>query len=152
MTTFFFTPSTDFGAKKVKGEMKKAMRILGKRAEKELKRPAKTWDHKPVFDIEITEEKAQIITEDPPYGYLDEGTQEHLITGKPNLAFSSEFSPKTAVGSLNAVAGNKGAIDTVVGTVRHPGNEARDFTGQVEKIMEPLVLKEVEDALDRALI
>lgn len=131
--------------------MKKAMKSLGKRTKKELQRPTKTWNHTVVFDEEITEEKASVITEDPPFSYLDDGTPAHQITGNPNLAFSSTFSPKSAVNSLNAAVGLTGGVDTVVGTVEHPGNEARNFTTLVEKIMEPLLLKEVEDALDRAL-
>lgn len=97
-----------------------------------------TWKHKPTFKInkqgydrrvEATGENAKI------YGYVDQGTSAHTIVARraKRLAFSSRFSPKTKPGSLSSGGGSKGAVDTFVRFVAHPGTKARKFSAGIAR-------------------
>ena len=97
-----------------------------------------TWEHKPVFKvnkqgydrrIEATGANAKI------YAYVDQGTSAHVIRPRraKRLAFSSRFTAKTKPGSLSSGAGSKGAVDTFVRFVAHPGSKARKFSSGIAR-------------------
>lgn len=95
-----------------------------------------TWEHKPTITInkqgyerrvEVTGENARI------FQYVDLGTRPHVIKPRraKRLAFSSKFSPKTKPGALVSGGGSKGAVDTFVRFVAHPGSKPRNFTKNI---------------------
>lgn len=122
------------------------------------------WEHEVKFKSvthftkRLPSPSVEVWTDDEVYGYVNDGTKPHLIfagfyTGKSDakvLAFPSQFSPKTAPGSLKSGPGSSGGAIMFRPYVQHPGTEARDFTGQIEKKWTPRFKRAMERAMSDA--
>lgn len=150
MSKFFFDGDPEL-VKNAKKQIDQALQKVAKQAQKLLLQPTSTWQHGVSFPITKITDGVEVSTDDAPYGYLDDGTSPHRITGNPFLAFPSSFGAKTTVGSLNAGPGTVGGNTVYTAEVEHPGNKARDFTGQVIKKVEPELQKEIEAAIEASI-
>lgn len=147
----FWKGPVDFGEKKTAKTVKAALDKTAKKAEKLLLQPTQTWDHKASFETKNKGESVTVLTDDPVYNYLEDGTRPHQINGSPALAFPNTFSAKTTVGSLNSAPGTSGGSTVYASTISHPGVTARNFTEQVIKQIEPEFVKDIQNALDDAI-
>lgn len=130
-------------------EIESMMRRMGKDIKGNFEQTTETWNKKPDFENETVAETDKITTtvatENEIYGFVNDGTEEHLIlpgilTGKSNkkaLAFSSASSPKTTPGVIGSNPGVIGKRDTVRQFVNHPGGKPRNFTGALKKRWQP---------------
>lgn len=149
-TKGFFNGPKDFGERRVATLIKNELDKQGKAAKKLLLKPAATWDHQPNFPINNNGESVEVITDDAPYFFLDDGTTSHPIDGDPFLVFQENYKPKTVVNSLNAVHGGKSGNFNVIEHVNHPGNKARNFSQQVLDQIEKPFQDGIEDAIDKS--
>lgn len=111
----------------------KEARKEAEKIQKEFGGTVKTWKKKPKFTITMQEGGSyEIGTDNPIYGFVDQGTKPHIIRAKnaPYLSFyRTGFVSKTKPNSLNNRAGRKATQDfTQVKQVNHPGTEPRNFT------------------------
>ena len=89
-----------------------------------------TWEHAVDFTATATREGYIIGTDDPIYGYVDDGTSPHVIAAKPGkmLAFSVGGRAKTQPGVIGSGAGARGDTRVFAKVVQHPGTAPRGFT------------------------
>lgn len=146
--------------KQVRLNILNALRAEGKIVKKELEKTTATWKGaKPTFEIAIgLTGKDAIVLVGPagdPKGaqkwvWLDEGTKPHIIQAKsaPNLIFRDGrgFKAKTKVKTFSSGAGaNTGAI-VQKKKVKHPGIQARDWTGEISKLRKKRFTKSMQKA------
>lgn len=154
MITFRAIRPTAFNLKALEAQIRQAQRDWMAEVSQEFLKTTKNWEHKVVFVGRMAERGVtttiEVSTEDDIYRYVDEGTRPHRIRAKGAkvLAFPSSFIPKTRPGSLISGKGKRGEVDTFRKEVQHPGTEARDFSGQIKKKMEPLFEKAMQKALN----
>jgi len=88
-----------------------------------------TWQHKPSFPISSPSDYRRIIaTDDPIYGYVNDGTRPHVIRPKGKaLRFNTPFRPKTLPNQIMSGPGSKGSATVFSRGVNHPGSKARKF-------------------------
>lgn len=140
------------------------MRQVRDGMKKDFEKTVENWEHEVEFKAvthftrRLPSPSVEVWTEDQVYRYVNDGTRPHEIwagyyTGRSDakvLAFPSEHTPKTRPGSLRSGAGSSGGAIIFTPFVRHPGTEARDFTGQIEKIWQKRFLRAMERAMSDA--
>lgn len=106
-----------------------------KAVKREYESTTKTWKHKPDFEATGSETTASVDvgTDDKIYGYVDKGTRSHKIRpkrpGYPLRFNSVGFRAKSVPNKITARAGRPASPPTVAAMeVKHPGNEARNFS------------------------
>ena len=111
----------------------------------------RTWKRRPTFTIAVASGERLIYTTDLIYKYVSRGTRPHIIRPKNASAlafYSVGFRPKTRaryIGSNQGASANKGFV--VTKTVKHPGNEARQY----EEVIREKWNKELPTLLNQAL-
>jgi hypothetical protein len=102
----------------------------------DFKKTTATWKHRVVWYSTRRGNDVFIGTKDEIYGYVDNGTDAHIIrprNPKGTLAFyRTGFKAKTRVGyidSYNGSTANKNMTYTKL--VHHPGTAARNFTKKI---------------------
>jgi len=118
----------------------KEMQKVGAEIVKDFESTVATWSKKP--DFKFTSSSAQntpsltinIETDDPIYGYVDEGTKPHIIAPvkAKRLFFAVGGTAKTQPNVIGSSAGSKGTSPVVALVVNHPGTKARNFTKKIE--------------------
>lgn len=109
-----------------------------------------TWRSRPTFTIGRGDGKRTVATEDEVYGYVDAGTDAHIITAKSPtrpLTFGIGGSPKTTPKVIGSRAGTKGSQVVRAQVVHHPGTAAREFTVSVKNKWD----NRLPDVLQRAI-
>ncbi len=88
-------------------------------------------------------------TDSEKYGYVDQGTPEHPISG--NLSFKTGYSAKTAPnpGRSTGGSGTSSGPRVYAKAVTHPGVEARKFSVEIAKEVQPFFIRETEGAMVR---
>jgi hypothetical protein len=104
---------------------------------REFKITVSTWKRQPQFEVKEQGGSTTIGTNDPIYGYVNDGTKPHVIRPKKakRLAFyAGGFVSKTVPNRLQARAGRVASTNPVFAQgVNHPGTQGRDFTGQIQE-------------------
>lgn len=126
-----------FDIPRIERAVKKAMYEAAEEGKDLLERCTATWENQPTFTITEVKDGLIIGTDDPIFGYVDEGTPPHTIAPKRRtfLRFRSGYTPKTSPGQIGS--GSGGASGDVVFTrkpVNHPGTRARRFTEQAQRL------------------
>lgn len=144
--------SSDFS--RLPGAVKRGMRDAAEAVKKDFDLTTQGWNH----DVEFTIEEAgdydlTVSTDDEIWGWVDEGTDPHIIMPKKakRLRFATGGTPKTRVGSIISGAGARGSTVVFRGAVRHPGTKARDFSGQIAKKWRRGVAPFIRAAIEEAL-
>lgn len=127
-----FKRAIDQAEQKILEVNRRASERLGKRGLQLLQDLTATWDHKPQFEMvtNFSSNDIEVLlgTDDKIFGYLDRGTSVRYAVMTP------DFQAKTTPGSLQSGRGRGGVV--IVNRKRpRPGIKARDFSGQVEKIL-----------------
>lgn len=96
-----------------------------------------TWNSRPDFEIERIPDGRKIFTDNPVYGYVNDGVPPHVITAKnsPKMVFFAEgFKPKTKPGKIASYKGKTASRNLVMPVkVNHPGIQAREFSEVIKK-------------------
>ena len=122
-----------------------------------------TWNHEvkwlSAVSLALGGPSVTIVTEDPIYRYVNDGTKPHEIwpgayTGlsdKTVLMFPSAFTPKTEVGVIGSTAGSSGGPMVFTNYkkpyVNHPGNKPRHFDVAIREKWEPRFKDYMEAAM-----
>lgn len=124
------------------------------KAEREIKKDfqltTKSWNHQPVFESAVSLQggpQVLVGTDDQVYGWVDNGTAPHVISGNPMLVYKTTFISKTLPGVIGSRAGGKFGRYTKRKVVSHPGIEPRNFTKEIAKQWKPKFKKMMEDAM-----
>lgn len=114
----------------VEQAMHEAMVKLGQDLKADLEKTAVTWDHKPQFSAETTNEGVRVTTDDAVWNMVNSGTKAHVISPKGDypLRFKAGSKPKTKVRVIGSTGGSEGRDWVSPRVVRHPGTAARQFT------------------------
>lgn len=123
-------------------------------AEVEFAKSYHNWDNPPEWDTKGPQTRngsreITYVTEDTPYVWVDNGTEPHEIEGNPFLRFATNSVPKTKPGALMSSSGFKGSHFVGAKKVKNPGIEARDFSGEVVKEIEPGLSDLVQVGIDK---
>ncbi len=114
-----------------------------------------TWEHSVKFAISTVDwNERTISTDDTIYGYVNFGTEPHLIAPRTarTLRFATGYKAKTSAGSLSSGSGGaKGPIVYLRGVVRHPGTKPRKFDKQIAKLFESRLAEAIRDEFDSIL-
>lgn len=109
-----------------------ALREEQKALEKDFALTVRTWKNKPQFVATVKATEVSVATDNPIYGYVNEGTKPHLIRPKKAKAlrfYRTGFVAKTTPGVLHAQKGAKATKDlTYTQVVAHPGTKGRYFS------------------------
>jgi hypothetical protein len=140
-----------------------AMRAFGTEMKKEFEKTTRTWKHKPKFEIiralsaNLGKVEVAVMTDDEIYGYVNNGTKEHIIEPKKpggKLFFiwggPGSYTPKTTPGVIGSQSGSNSGEPTARAWVLHPGSEARNFDKAVGDLMEPRFKTKMEQAMKEA--
>lgn len=135
--------------------VKLANRVLddfAKEVTTELESTVATWDTQVGFETESTDESREVFTDSEVYKFVDEGTSPHVIkaTTGSGLSFPTGFVSKTVPGVIGSRSGGKFGdfVQPPPMSVHHPGTEARDFTGLIQKEKQEKFEKAVIEAME----
>lgn len=109
----------------------------GKDGQELMERGVRTWSNKPTITISRTADGVAFGTDDPIYGYVNDGTKAHTIAPKRGrfLAFGAGGRAKTQPGVVGSGGGARGDTRVFARVVRHPGTKARGFTKVIARQM-----------------
>ena len=113
-----------------------------------------TWKERPTFTIDGSGEQRTVATDSEIYGFVDEGTDPHIITAKSPqkpLTFGVGGRPKTAPRVIGSGPGGKGTQIVRAQRVNHPGSAARDFSETIKEKWDERLADVVQRAIDAEL-
>lgn len=113
-----------------------------------------TWQNKPEFTINEAPGERIIGTDDEVYGYVNDGTDPHIIVAKSAKALAFQwggkgsYKPKSSVRVIGSSGG--GASGPVVKRkrVKHPGTAAREFDEVIAEKWRELLPQIMQRAID----
>lgn len=142
-------PKELINTSKLRRAIENALTGEAKAVKVDLDTTTRTWKHKPEFTIEKEDGRRTVATDDEVFGYVDEGTEPHIIVArnKPMLTFGVGGSPKTTPRVIGSKAGTKGSTIVRKQSVHHPGTAAREFTETVKEKWD----QRLPDVLQRAI-
>lgn len=120
---------------------------------RDMESTTRTWEHKPLFDVTITQNGKDYSvtagTDDRIYGYVDAGTRAHVIEPKRSryLRFQSGYRAKTRVGIIGSREGGPFGAQVFRARVYHPGFPGRKFTVKIQKRRQVTVQQEVSHSI-----
>jgi hypothetical protein len=126
---------------------------------KDFQKTTETWEHKVTFEKIISLQGGPSLlvgTDDPIYGYVNDGTPHHYIGPKVAggmLVFRKGYRAKTSSGVIGSVAGGKfGTFTRRHEIPDHPGNEPRYFDATIAAIWKPKFMDLMHKAMKKAAI
>ena len=146
-------PTVQWDAKSFKTGLQKGLRNTADYMKREYEKTTRTWDRDVKFgtktDQSGDELKVYVGTDDEIYGYVDRGTEPHLIqaVNAPYLRFQTGFVSKTVPNLISSRKGGKSGPWVRVQSVQHPGNEPRNFTKIIAAAGQKRLQLEVNKAL-----
>lgn len=151
-------PTKPFQSSIFRDEVKKEADAIRKDILDDFQRTTKTWKDKPVFaskvdmGADVGGVRIQVATDDPIYGYVDEGTRPHDIYPKRKraLAFQSKYKAKTQPNVILSTPGGASGDTLVRPHVHHPGTKARHFVQIIKRSYAPEFQRRIKNALERA--
>lgn len=150
-------PHTPFKPSVFTAEIKAAATKDGAAMLADFEKTTKTWKHKPTFKFKVTENGQQttvtVSTTDKIYGFVDQGTEAHIIKPKHAkvLAFpGGKYRAKTKPHVIGSTTGGASGKTEFVPEVHHPGTEPRYFARDIQAKWQPRLKKDIEQAIARA--
>lgn len=147
-------PKELFNTAKLKRAIENALTGEAKAVKVDLDTTTQTWKHRPAFTIDRDEGRRVVATDDEVYGFVDEGTDAHLIVAKSPtkpLTFGIGGRPKTAPRVIGSRPGAKGSTIVRAQVVHHPGTSAREFTDTVKEKWDRILPDQLQRAIDSEL-
>ncbi len=135
------------------------LRKEGRKIKREYEKTTRTWKNKPKFEVIVGltrkgggEASVLVGTDDEIYGYVDEGTDAHVISAKraPFLKFRTGFTPKTTRGQIGSRRGGRSGGWVQKKSVMHPGSKARRFTPTIAARRKGPFVRNMRRANERA--
>lgn len=132
------------------------MRKVGTGMKKDFEKTTATWDHKVKFEQQISlagGPQVEIFTTDEIYGFVDKGTEAHIILPKRKKALSfvwggpGSYKAKTTPGIIGSSSGGPSGDLVAFKGVIHPGNEPRNFSKEIQKEWTPKFKRAMEASM-----
>jgi len=143
-----YIPLPPIRTKHVEGVILGQVSKYGRAMKSDFEALVSTWRHNPGFKMTIGYKGgdlfASVTTEDPIFGYLNDGTGVRYAT------MTDDFIPKTTPGALSSGSG-QGGVQYVNRKIPRPGIEARHFTTQMRERYERAFIQDVENEIMNAL-
>lgn len=144
----------------IRAEVAVGLKRTVRRASAEFRNFVRPFRRKPNFPNEVIEENGQLVgivkltgrtRARQIFNWLDKGTRPYIIRPRrfPNLTFRTDYQPITTPSGGSGGPGRAVGPFRSVREVRHPGIKARDITGAVKRIADPVLDKELELAYKR---
>ena len=157
------TPKRQIGLdpKTFEAAVRAELKDVGKQAEKEMAKPTRQWKAAPGFKSDVSGSTSRIEMIVHPVGpnaakyeRIDQGTEPHVIRPNPPRRFL-RFMPRYLASTIpqrlwSRLARRSGAF-VYARVVHHPGIKARDFSGQVYRIMNPEFRRRMRNLIRREL-
>lgn len=122
--------------------------------DKALKPTASTWTKQPDFEVlKETNFTRFIGTTNKIWVMLNEGTEAHEIRARNarRLAFMAGGTAKSTPNQLTSGAGSPGTTQVFAVVVHHPGTEPRKWDKAAAKKIQPVLVRNMQDALNDAI-
>lgn len=112
----------------------------------------RTWQTQVNFTINKTKYGRSIGTRNKIYGYVDQGTEPHIIRPRraKRLRFATGGTPKTRINTIASYKGKRGTNWRTAMQVNHPGTKARNFTAVINTRNKRRLPKNMRAALKKA--
>lgn len=149
-------PHTPFNPGVFRQEMHASALSIMANMTRDFNKTVRTWKHEVDFKSEVNDKPSEISvsvsTDDKIYGYVDKGTKPHIIRAKrsPRLFFKKGYKAKTTPHVIGSHQGGALGKTVVAKQVKHPGNDPRYFTRDIQAKYQPKLKKEMESAIARA--
>lgn len=122
---------------------------------RDLESTVRTWDHKPAFDVTITNQGGDYSitagTDNLIYLWVSGGTKPHTIAARrsPYLIFQGGYRAKTRVGIIGSQAGGRDPNGEWFRKkqVKHPGFKGRGFIPNIAKRRQKTLEQEQRQAI-----
>lgn len=122
---------------------------------RDLESTVRTWDHKPKFDVTITNTGGDYSiaagTDNLIYLFVSGGTKPHTIAARrsPYLIFQGGYRAKTRVGIIGSQAGGRDPNGDWFRKkqVKHPGFPGRQFIGKIQSRRQKTMEQEQRQAI-----
>lgn len=148
-------------ADSVRSEVRKAMHQMGIKVKATFRGTTSNWkeENQPRYNFETKSLKHSITLtvwiggNTKIFDYVSLGTEQHIILPRnaKRLAFRTGHTAKTKPGSLTSGPGGSSGPTVYAKGVVHPGNEPRDFEGQVEEKYAPTFPQLVDEAIAKGV-
>lgn len=138
-------------------ELIKGLIATGTEIKKQYTSTTRTWETRPKFTQRTVRlaynPYTQVTTESEIYKFVDQGTKPHKIFPKKArfLRFQSKYTAKTTPKVIGSKAGGSFGDWITSRGVNHPGTQAREFTIEIQKKIEPFFWSKVNIALQSAV-
>ena len=129
----------------------------------DFEKTTESWEHKVEFKVAVSlalgGPSVHITTDDEIYGYVNNGTDPHLIwagayTGLSNkkaLSFrwggKGSYKAKTTPRKIGSQPGGPTGPRVAMPYVQHPGTKARKFDEEIQKLWEPKFKRRMEQVM-----
>ena len=134
------------------------MHKVEREMKKDFKDTTETWEeHDPKFESLVAMApngpEVMVWTDDEIYGYVNNGTPEHIITAKTKKAMTfnwdgyGTYVPKTTPNVIGSVQSSVAQNQVYFAAVVHPGTEARNFDKVIQEKWQPKFKDYCEQAL-----
>lgn len=129
-------------------EAKAEALVIQREMVNDFKKTTKTWQHQPTFGYKVDMGasvggvRIQVATDDPVYGYIDEGTRVRYAT------MSGDFQSKTKPKWIGSRAG-RGKVLFVNKKRPRPGIKARHFTETIRDKWKSEFARRMKNAVQR---
>lgn len=163
-------PGTKFKSSVFRQRTQAAAEHMAPKIQDDFEKTTATWKNKPKFKTEVRVGRAaggdlakkvigtatgvslEVSTDDPIYGFVDEGTKPHPIVAKKaaRLFYRKGSKPKTLPRVIGSGAGAPGTTVGRPQAVQHPGTKAREFSVVIQKKWQPLFYRAMQAALEQA--
>lgn len=134
----------DYRPERLKQLQRDATKVISRQIKADLDDITATWETPVDFDIRNVSGSRNLIvrieTDSDIFGYVNFGTRPHTIEPKdPDgwLRFRRGYDAKTTPGILQSFPGGKSGGFVYRKSVKHPGTEARNFTGRIQEKYKP---------------
>jgi hypothetical protein len=135
------------------------MHKMEREMKKDFQATTETWEYQPewlsMVGTSPNGPEVMVWTDDKIYGYVNNGTESHVIVGNPLLAFSwdgyGSYGPKTTPGIIGSVDAVLPTTPVVFSAVLHPGIEARNFDKAISEKWTPKFKDMCEQAMRDAV-
>ena len=138
--------------------LKAAAKVTGKLIERDFKKTTATWEHDVSFDIEVSADpnvEVSVTTTDKIYGYVNDGTDPHMIFPKRARALSFQwggkgsYRPKTRPRVIGSTPGGPTGPQVARPYVQHPGTDPREFDVAIRDKWDRLLPNDFTVALEK---
>lgn len=135
-------------------ELLNSMRKVGTGIKGDFEKTTATWKTPVKFDEQISLSggpQVEIFTTNKIYGYVDQGTEPHVIVPKKAkaLRFQSGYRAKTTPGVIGSSGGGSFGDTVYSKGILHPGNAPRNFSKEIEKIWQPKFKRAMEASMSK---